>query len=208
MKFESVSSGKDVEIIDVLLQIHSISDPLILDCTHNSGKMWKNSSYKPIRMDINSMFSLDVAADFMKMPFMDCCFDVVVFDPPFLPTNAASKNSSKIWEKQYGLTAEGKGREGDNVSDMFFPFLIEAKRILKKNGIILTKIADIIHNHRYQWQQVDFVNAVKDVGMTPCDMLIKIRNNKLQSSKWKQIKHLRRQHSYWIVVRNSLKCEA
>jgi hypothetical protein len=38
---------------------------------------------------------------------------------------------------------------------------------------VLAKIADLVHNHRYQWQQVDFINAVREVGMTPCDMMIK-----------------------------------
>jgi hypothetical protein len=149
-------------------------------------------------------------ADFTAIPFADGSYDIIVFDPPHLPTNAASENSSKIWEKSYGITSDGEGREGDNVSGMFIPFLKEAKRVLNKNGIVLAKIADIVHNHRYQWQHVDFVNATLEVGMTPCDLLIKCDPSagNLQSSKWNNVKHLRKNHCYWIVVRNSSRCES
>ena len=81
--------------------------------------------------------------------------------------------------------------------------------VLKIGGIVLAKIADIVHNHHYQWQQVDFINAVREVGMTPCDMMIKCDPcaGSLQSSKWNNVKHLRKAHCYWIVVRNSKRCE-
>lgn len=209
MRHKTVLNGYDYEALDILISIHcAVKNPKILDCTYNTGKMWKKSSYKPIRMDINPDLELDVVGDFAKMPFENESFDIIVFDPPFLPTNAASKNSSKIWEKQYGITASGEGREGENINGMFLPFLKEAKRVLRHNGIILSKIADLVHNHKQQWQQVSYINAVMETGMTPCDMLIKCDPNagNLTSSKWKNVKHLRKAHSYWIVTRKG-KCE-
>lgn len=217
----SVLYGRDNEVIPILLGIHcSVDNPLILDCTHNQGTMWKglvsnNKSlwemqYNVIRSDIDSgLNTIDVCSDFSCMPFVNKSIDVIVFDPPHLPTNAASKNSSKIWEQRYGITGTGEGRTGDNISGMFNSFLVEAKRVLKKNGIILAKIADIVHNHRYQWHHVDFINESQGVGMTACDMLIKCDPNagNLASSKWVNVMHLRKAHCYWIVVRNSNRCE-
>lgn len=208
---KTVLIGRDKEVIPILLEIHcAVSSPVILDCTYNCGKMWKGTDFNPLKMDIDKSLELDVCGDFTKMPFSNSCLDVIVFDPPHLPIAAASENSSKKYEKMYGITSDrGVGRDGDNVSEMFEPFLLEAKRVLKKNGVIFAKIADLIHNHRYQWQQVDFINAVRKVGMTPCDMMIKCDPSagSLNSSKWKNVKHLRKSHCYWIVVRNSLRCE-
>jgi hypothetical protein len=207
----SVLRGEDNEALELLIPVHwRSSDPRILDATYNKGVMWKGTAYQPHRMDINAELTLDTVADFMAMPFVAGSFDVIVFDPPHLPTASASANSSGIERAQYGLTANGHGREGDNVAGMFEPFLLEAKRVLVDGGIVLAKIADITHNHRYQWQQVDFVNAVRRVGMTPCDLLVKWPGSggNLKSSKWVNVYHLRRCHSYWIVVRNSTKCEA
>lgn len=207
----SLLLGKDNEVLETLILLHCKKEnPHILDCTYNKGVMWKNTPYVTIKMDIDSSFDVDVVGDFMDMPFDENIFDIVVFDPPHLPTNAASINSSKIWEKRYGITDNSTERNADNVNALFRPFLLEAKRVLKDGGIILAKIADLIHNHKYQWQHVDFINAAVEVGMTPCDLMIKSDPNagNLKSSKWQNIKHLRKNHCYWIVVRNSAKCES
>lgn len=203
---KSVLHGKDSEAIDTLIAVHcEVLDPKVLDCTYNKGKMWRGSAYRPISMDITPEFSVDVLADFTSMPFALHALDVIVFDPPHLPV--ASKNSSCIWEEQYGLTADDPKllRSGDNVSLMFLPFLKEAQRVLKVGGIVLAKIADIVHNHRYQWQHVDLINAAMSLGMTPCDLMVKtsVSSGNLSSSKWKNVYHLRRSHSYWIVIRNA-----
>lgn len=207
----SVTTDKDSVIISSLMEIHGVSDPLVLDCTHNKGVMWKGISEPPrlIRSDIapSSAGLVDLAADFMHIPFADSSIDIIVFDPPHLPTAAASQGSSLIWETRYGITDTGKGREGDNVCGMFVPFLEEAKRVLNEDGIVLAKLCDIVHSHRYQWQMVCFVNAASKVGMTSCDMVIKVRKSGPISSKWVNVKHVRRRHSYWIVVRNSNRCE-
>lgn len=209
IRHESVLHGKDCEAIDILIGIHcEASTPYILDCTYNKGTMWKGGEYQPsLTMDINPSFPAQITADFTAMPFPSDTFDVIVFDPPHLPVASASTNSSGIWRKQYGLTDNELVdlRSGDNVSPMFYPFLIEARRVLKCGGIVLAKIADIIHNHRYQWQHIDIINDARLLDMTPCDMMIKTSpsSGNLKSSKWQNVFHLKRAHSHWIVIRNA-----
>lgn len=208
----NILRGRDREAIEIAIEVHceNIDDPVILDCTHNQGTMWKGCRYSPtVRSDIDPSHLIDVAADFGALPFRDGTFDIIVFDPPHLPVAAASEHSSGIWMKRYGITAEGAGREGDDVSGMFVPFLIEAKRVLKAGGIVLAKIADIVHNHRYQWQMATFVNEASGIGLTPCDMLIKMdpAQGNLKSSKWKSVKHFRKACCFWIIIRNGRRCE-
>lgn len=208
----SVLRGRDPEALGQLLRLHMPSAaPRILDATHNTGKMWRGLDYRVTSMDIDPRFEPDVVGDFRAMPLPDASFDVIVFDPPHLPVAAATAGSSKLWETKYGITADvGRGRDGANVSAQFVPFLREARRVLVPHGIVLCKIADLVHNARYQWQQVDFINAAREVGMTPCDMLIKADPSagNLTSSKWKTVRHFRKAHCYWIVVRNSSRCDA
>jgi len=208
----TVLHGKDHTAIEILIDIHSevVTDPVILDCTYNQGTMWRHCRYQPtFTSDISEQHKVSVVADFARLPFGDGVFDVIIFDPPHLPTAAASANSSLIWERRYGITAAGEGREGDSVTPMFLGFIEEARRTLRRDGIVLAKIADITHNHKYQWQMVEFVNAARVSGMTPCDMLIKMdpSQGNLRSSKWMSVRHLRKGHSYWIVLRNSARCE-
>lgn len=207
---ESVLYGRDPQALDILIGMHAAATPHILDATSNTGKMWRGCSYAPdVRMDIDPSFAPDVVGDFRAMPFDAESFDVIVFDPPHLPIAAASANSSGIWRERYGITSDkNRGRDGDSVSGQFTPFLSEAKRVLRADGIVLAKLADIIHNHRYQWHLVDFVCAVRSAGLTPCDLLIKRdpSGGSLKSSKWQNVRHLKRSHSYFVVVRKG-RCE-
>jgi hypothetical protein len=38
-----------------------------------------------------------------------------------------------------------------------------------------------------------------EVGFTVCDLIIKIRNGPMVSTKWKEAHHARKRHCYWIV---------
>lgn len=161
MEFASVGYFSDGEIISNILKIHAVESPRILDVTYNSGKMWKSLDLVPIKCDINPEYKVDVVSDFMEIPFKDKSFDVIVFDPPFLPVHADSEFSDRGYVKRYGLSSKySRGRDGDNVSPMFIPFLIESKRILAERGILICKLADLVHNHKYQWQHVNFINSV------------------------------------------------
>lgn len=206
----SVTNSNDARIIEDLIRMHSAKNkPRIVDATYCDGVMWKGCSYSPDwKIDIrDDLPGIDAVDDFAVLTsVMDSSVDVLIFDPPHLPTAAASKNSSKIWSHRYGITGDGLGREGDNVSGMFNSFLGAAKRVLSDNGVVLAKLADLTHNHCYQWQHVDFVVAAQANGLTPCDMIIKWRSTKLVSSKWVNQYHAQKVHTYWIVLRKG-KCE-
>ena len=207
----SVVIGKDREVIPTILSVHAVPNPVILDACHNKGVMWKNSGYTPDRtLDIDPSMGTSEVGDFRAMPYADSSFDVIAFDPPHLPNASGSAGSSGIEAKQYGLTGNHDYGEGDNVSPAFAPFLTEARRVLRPNGIIIAKISDLVHNHKYQWQHVDFIQAVRDTtGMTACDVIVKAdpAAGNLSSSKWVNVRHFRRGHCFWIVVRKG-RCEA
>ena len=210
MRPTSVLFGRDPEAIGRLLSIHAPESPLILDATANRGVMWKGCEFHPHRtLDIDPEMAPDDVGDFRAMPYPDASFDVVAFDPPHLPNASGSAGSSGIERMQYGLTGNHDYAEGDNVSPAFSPFLAEARRVLRDDGIVIAKIADLVHNHRYQFQHADFIAAAEATpGLTPCDLLIKAdpAAANLKSSKWKKVHHLRRAHCYWIVVRKG-RCE-
>jgi len=201
----SVLAGNDSQALDILLRLHAPPSPTILDCTWGRGVMWRKITLQPhIKTDRQILDGVNCVADFRALPFQKDSVDVIVFDPPHLPADADSPRSSKILSGPYGT-----GPPGDNVSRLFDPFLQEAKRVLQPEGIILAKIADLVHNHRYQWQHVSFIEAARRSGMTPCDCLIKVNSpsGNLISGKWRTQYHLRKAHCYWIVVRNSHRCE-
>lgn len=203
--------GKDCDVIPLLIETHAVANPRILDVTYNRGVMWNGTVYRPHRSDVSRELSpeADTIADCRSLPFPAASFDVVAFDPPHLPAAAASAGSSGIERLQYGLTSDGDYRQGDNIHPLFVDFLREARRVLTPEGIVIAKVADLVHNHRYQWQHVALINAAESIGMTACDAIIKVdpTAGNLKSSKWQRVHHFRRGHCYWIVIRTGKRCE-
>lgn len=198
--YSSLHLGHDYKAIEMLLALHSpVPNPYILDCTFGRGIMWENCVYQPdFRTDILPE-GVNAGADFRTLPFKEKSFDVIIFDPPHI-TNYQGPKSSRFYADRYGI--DRVQTSGPSIAISFIPFLLEAKRLLRKDGIVLAKLIDHVEGSIYYWEQVAFVNMAQEVGLRPCDMLIKKSPaGQLISSKWKNQMHTRRGHCYWIVVR-------
>jgi SAM-dependent methyltransferase len=202
----SIWEGTDSELLERMLDFYPKSPPqLILDATVNVGRFWKGSKYPVIGIDIDPTHRPDIIANNLRMPFKDEGFDVVVFDPPHIPNQG--KDRSKDFNSRFGLVVKSSIDNGYNFSHLFPPFVEEAYRVLKPEGILFTKITDYVHGHRYQWAHVELIKAASSVGFCPCDCIVKIRRGPIMSPKWKNAHHTRRHHCYWLIFRKSTKCE-
>jgi SAM-dependent methyltransferase len=202
----SIWRGTDADLLEEMLVFYPARKPrLILDATVNAGRFWKGTSRKVIGIDINPNVRPHLVADNCRMPFKDRCFDVVVYDPPHVPNQG--KDKSKDFNTRFGLTLKSNARTGYNLSHLYPPFVREAYRVLRPEGILLCKITDYIHDHKYQWAHVELMNAAVDTGFCACDCIVKIRKGPIIDPKWKTAHHARRHHCYWLVFRKSAKCQ-
>jgi hypothetical protein len=202
----SVWSGTDAELLDRMLEFYPRRKPAqILDATVNTGRFWKGIPWKVLGMDIDPGCHPDVLGDNECMPFRARSFDVVVYDPPHVPNQGRDKQ--KDFNKRFGLGVKSPAENGYNLTHTYPPFLREAYRVLRLDGMLFCKITDYIHNHRYQWAHVEVVKAAVAVGFCACDCIIKIRKGPIVDPKWKVAHHARRHHCYWLVFRKSARCE-
>jgi SAM-dependent methyltransferase len=202
----SVWDGADAELLEQMLDFYPRERPgLILDATVNRGRFRVGSERKVVGLDIDPKFRPDVVADNRRQPFKDVCFDVIVYDPPHIPNQGSDR--SKDFNTRFGLVLKSSAENGYNFTHLYPPFLREAFRVLRHEGVLFCKVADYIHNHCYQWAHIEIIRAAIQVGFRPCDCIIKVRKGPIVDPKWKMAHHARRQHCYWIVFRKSNKCE-
>jgi SAM-dependent methyltransferase len=202
----SIWYESDAELLERMLEFYPRSTPQdILDATVNDGRFWQGSARKVVGMDIDARFKPDIVADNRDMPCADESFDVVVYDPPHVPNQGRDK--SKDFNTRFGLVLKSPAVNGYNFSHLYPPFLKEAYRVLRPEGILFCKIADYVHGHRFQWAHVEVINAAIAIGFTACDCIVKIRTGPITDPRWKKAHHARRQHCYWLVFRKSQKCE-
>jgi SAM-dependent methyltransferase len=177
----------------------------ILDATVNRGRFWRGSQRPVVGLDIDPRYRPDVVGDNRDMPFRSGSFDVVVYDPPHIPNHG--KDRSKDFNTRFGLGLKASAAQGANVSHLYLPFVREAYRVLRPDGILLCKVTDYVHNHRLQWAHVDLKLAAEAAGFCACDCIVKIRKGPIVDPKWRVAHHARRHHCYWLVFRKSGKCE-
>lgn len=203
----AVFLGRDAPLLREMLDFYAPARQAVLDCTANHRRMWKGTDTARVTfLDIDPTMNPDVVGDFRAMPFADAAFDVLVFDPPHLPAAAGSPASLAHFRHNHGL---GTAPHADNVNSLFRPFLSEAQRVLRPGGILLAKLKDYVHNHRYQWTLTAWVQAVEATpGLTPCDLRIKVDPcaGNLKSGRWQAAHHARANHAWWVVVRKG-RCE-
>jgi SAM-dependent methyltransferase len=204
---DSVWYGEeDAELIERLLTFYPHREPdTILDATVNGGRFWRGTRRKVFGLDIDPRHRPNVCADNAAMPFGAETFDVVVYDPPHIPNQGHDK--TKDFNLRFGLGARSSKENGYTFSHTFPPFMAEAWRVLVPDGILLCKIVDYVHNHRYQWAHIDLIHAGQAQGFTACDCIIKVRKAPIVDPKWRIAHHSRRQHCYWLVFRKSHRCE-
>jgi SAM-dependent methyltransferase len=202
----SIWNGTDGELLEKLLEFYPRRPPkLILDATVNAGRFWAGNRGAVVGLDINDQFRPDVVADNRRMPFKNGAFDAVIYDPPHVPNQGGDR--SKDFNTRFGLVLKSSADNGYNLTHLYPPFAREAFRVLIPEGVLFCKIADYVHNHRYQWAHVAFLEAAVDSGFCACDCIIKVRSGPIVDPRWRTAHHARRRHCYWLVFRKSHKCE-
>jgi hypothetical protein len=202
----SVWEGDDAELLEKMLQLYPRKRPRrILDATVNGGRFWRGTKRTVIGIDIEAKHRPSIVADNTVTPFKDEFFDVVVYDPPHIPNQG--RDNQKDFHDRFGLGEKSLKEQAYTFTHTYPPFVNEAYRILKDEGVLFCKITDYIHHHRYQWAHVELIQAARQAGFRPCDCIIKIRKGPIIDPKWKVAHHSRRQHCYWLVFRKSQKCE-
>jgi len=190
------------QFLDELISFYcDKSDPDILDPTCNHRRMWGKSTRKFVAMDIDPSVHPDVIGDNTAMPFPDGSFDVITYDPPHTGDQGKSKTE---FAAKYGISVKSKNPETGKWGNLFHtyrPFLAEAKRVLRIDGILLTKLADVTHAQRFQFATAEFYNVVKEFDFELLGNHILPRKGVITDSKWKKASHPRQNHCTWQAYR-------
>jgi len=204
----SVWEGSDGELLERMLTFYpSIPPEPTLDSTHNAGRFWRGSSRDVVSMDIDPKHEPMILGDNRIMDGVPASsFGVVVYDPPHVGPQGRDK-SKKKFDVDFGATMKCGPEHGWSLSYLYPPFLEQAKRVLKPNGLLLAKITDMVNSHRSQWPHCDFMRMAAEAGFTVCDLIIKIRKGPMISNKWKVAHHARKRHCFWIICRNGTRRE-
>jgi len=203
----SVWERSDGELLEAMFNFYATIPPEpILDATYNAGRFWKGSKRRVVSMDLDPQYKPMIVADNREMSVRSERFGTVVYDPPHVGPQGRDK-SKKRFDVDFGARIECGKEHNWNLSYLYPPFLKQAERVLKPDGLLLAKITDMVNNHKSKWPHCDFMRMAEDAGFTVCDLIVKVRTGPMVSNKWKEAHHARKRHCFWVVCRNGENCE-
>lgn len=199
MELTSVWEGNDTDFLSQAIPFYLrgrfTGKLTILDSTWGLGNFWnaqQKKQWRIIGLDEDPAKRAELLANNWNIPIKNESLNVLIFDPPHVSHDWSEFRSAG----RYGF-AKGKG----SIGYLFQPFLLEARRTLKPNGIVIAKIADQVHSAKKWWQANEFMNVARWNEFSVCDQIIKIRSNAEGQPGGRRILHAPQRHSYYIILR-------
>jgi hypothetical protein len=203
--------GDNSEIFPLVLQLHVPKGAVVADVTYGAGVFWRNVSkedYVVLASDIAT------GVDCRSLPYADESIDCIVFDPPYMEgffrhseSEKAGSGSHRAFREAYSNgdeinrneSEQGTARWHGAVTEMYFSGGREAYRVLRKQGVLITKCQDEVSAGKQWLTHVEIINAFEAIGFYAKDLFIVVRKNKPSVSRLKKQVHARKNHSYFLV---------
>lgn len=187
--------GNNADIFPTILDLYAFKGAIIADVTYGTGAFWRKvdrNKYNLLSSDIQT------GTDLKNLPYQDGTIDMVVLDPPYIYSPKGTMKTTI--SKGYALNGEKGGSlltTQNDVLQLYFDGIKEARRVLKKHGILVIKTKDVIQSGKQVWMHSKLLELE---GFISEDLFVLIQTTvPTMDPKWKSQHHARKNHSYFLI---------
>lgn len=188
------------EILDSIRTLYC-PEGFEVDASFGNGQFYKNLDRPKLCFDIEPLFEFVTKSCSTELPLDSNSVNNIVFDPPFLTYVKGARsyrNGNVVMSKKFG----GYWAYSD-LEDHYQKSITEFSRVLRKNGKLIFKCQDIVHNHVLRPTHLSVVNWGNDVGLKLKDLFILTAKHRMPSPQKGIQRHARIFHSYFVILNKS-----
>ena len=182
--------GNNSDIFPDILKLYSNDNDTIVDITYGKGVFWKNVDISKYNFHPSDILT---GIDYNNLPYKNNSVNIVVFDPPYMGHNGGN-NYNVARNYQVDIPKYHK----DYIQRLYFKGIIEARRILKKNGYLILKCQDEIQSGKQRMNHITIIEYCTSNGYRVEDLFVVVQKNTPIIRHNYQL-HARKNHSYFIV---------
>ncbi len=201
----SAHIGGNADLFPDILHLHVPLGARIADVTWGRGVFWQR-----VAPDDYEVFPSDLKTgiDCRDLPYDDDSMDAVVLDPPYMEglfrrseSHLAGGGSHAAFREHYSNGAETSTgpKYHDAVLDLYYRAGTEAKRVLRRGGVLIVKCQDEVSANRQRLTHVELINRFESEGFYTKDLFVVVRSNRPGMSRVITQVHARKSHSYFLV---------
>jgi hypothetical protein len=198
-------TGTNSEVFPQIIRLHVPKGAKVADVTYGKGVFWKEMPEEEYKL-----YSSDqkTGTDCRNLPYKDEEMDCVVLDPPYMEglfredDSFAGQGSHSAFQDHYSNGQRPKSltkKWHDAVLELYVQAAIEAKRVLRKNGILIVKCQDEVSAGIQRMTHVEIILNLYYLGFHAKDLFVLTRTNKAGVSRIIKQLHARKNHSYFLV---------
>lgn len=184
------TEGTNADLFAIALAMYARPGAKIADVTYGNGVFWN-------KVDVRSyqLFATDIqtGVDFRQLPYADASLDAVVFDPPYMTGGSNVKDSLNKCYRNEGHVGH------ENVMAMYLEGILEARRVLVRNGILFVKCQPTVVDHKQKMTHVQIMTVFPMIGFRIEDEFV-LHQTTTPLMRHKTQQHARKNHSYLLVA--------
>jgi DNA modification methylase len=192
--FLSINDNQN-EILRAISVLHNGGEPFECDPTYSTGNFYNNFQKPTLKFDLTPQLAEVKQADCRNLPLASGTVKSIIFDPPFVMSgDAGQDNPNGIISTRFTSF-----RNYTELKALYIPAISEFYRVLAPRGLFVIKCQDSVNSQKQYIVHADVIRWAQDAGFYCKDLFILIRKNLLMDSRWKNQRHARKAHSYFLV---------
>lgn len=185
----SVLTGTNADLIHAIAPIY-LDGRTVLDITYGRGGWWRR--YTPDTLAHHDLATDGV--DFRALPEADNSWNVVCYDPPYIPAGGAETTTAPDFQDRFGLRC---GRSQADLAALILDGLTEASRVASE--AVLLKCTDYVNGGAFTPMSYRIAAAAETIGLSLWDEIIHHSGSGPGGHNISRQMRTRREHSKLLV---------